>query len=770
MILQLEVQKIYYPEYVLKTPGYMEFTAKVVKGYKDGDKVIDIFGKDELFVHGNMQFGVASLDHIYVECTPRFTKTKYDLHIENILGFVSATQLKDFDVLTKISRVGDASAKKIIQASYDYFHESIFVVLMESGIDIDYLVSDLFKHCFEGSKPLIRMSNTNIIKTNLIEYIKDHTEEIYGRFYPELLTRSGLKRSDMNILTKQYGLSFWLRMKMDPYQCLEHIPLAFAAVDNFARKYLGIKKDDERRFSGAFRSVLQEDEIRNKNVYTDKDILIEKTTKYINRKSQKLIPQSRILERINKEIAISSIKTRKIGDKTGVYTTKNYNLENEVIVNINKRLKKSYNNSKKLCDTYVEEFQKDSGITLNSEQIQAIYMTMDHNLSVLTGSPGTGKSLTIKAISYVYKKITNRYVTLAAPTGKAARRMEEVVKDSAHTLHRLFGIDDNNTKDNSQLRQIDTGLFIIDESSMVDLDMLNIILNNSSIDTKILFVGDYNQLPSIGKGLILQDLIDSHLVPTIELQSIYRQKTGNNIIVNSKHLNEGGVIGKDIKSDTDLSGDFFVFHINDEKRVLDTLEREVKRYLKLGKSIEDIQVLTPRKSGILGSINVNKFLQNIINPKTTSGIEISDYQQMHVGDKIVQIKNNYRVNVMNGETGIYNGYKTQDKDGTKVRYYMFNFNGKEIEYEEKELEEISLAYAITVHKSQGSEFDVCFFVGIDETLTGKNLLYTAITRAKEKMYLLGDMNKLNKMIQKNNKIVRNSAIIYGLNQLTKEAA
>lgn len=768
--IQITVEKVYYPEYIKREPGYMEFSAKIEKNYEKGKELIEIFGKDTLYVKGNVDFGLVSGDTVFAEVSPIFNSDKYDLRLEQQLGFISATEQKDYKSLREIKGIGDVYAKKIIAASYDYYHDSIFVSLLRSDEDMEESLRGFIETCFMGKDKKHSIPGPIQFEGVLKAYIEENRDILMQNFYPELLTRVGMKRKDLDTIIKTYNKTAYLTLKSNPYEVLNVVPLAFAPVDNFAKRYLNMGPTDERRIGGAFRSVLKEDELRNKNIYTERETLISKTQKYLKRRTDVEIKPELVIDKMNKEMALSSIATRNIDDKTVVYLNDNYKLEEDVIYETRNRISKSYRDHTKDAERCLKDFENEFNIKLNKEQKNSVINMLNNNISILTGGPGTGKSLTIKAMNYVFRKITNRYVSLAAPTGKAARRMEEMTGVPAHTLHRLYGIDESSIKDKNKLRFVETGLLIIDESSMIDLDMLHIILNKTSKETRIVLVGDYDQLPSIGKGLVLRDLIKSEVVPTTFLTEVYRQSLGNNIIVNSQAVNKGGKIGRDVKSDMDISGDFFVFHINDDINVLDKLKTEINRYLKAGKNISEIQVLTPRKSGLLGSININRFLQNVINPKTSAGIEISDYQRMRVGDKIVQIKNNYRIGVMNGETGIYKGFNEVNHNGIKTRTYIMEFNGEKIEYEEGELQELSLAYAITVHKAQGSEFDVCFFLGTDDILTSKNLLYTAITRAKEKMYLMGDMNKLNDMINKNAEIVRNSAIAFELKRIVNKAA
>lgn len=768
--VQFEVERVYYPDVIERNPGYMEFTAKIQKNYESGGELIQIFGKDTLYVKGNVDFGLVSGDTIFAEVSPIFQSDKYDLRLEKQLGFISATENKDLETLKEIGGVGQKIAEKIIEASYEYFHDSVFVSILKADEDIEESLTSFFEAFFIDDNKKYTIPKPAKILCNFINYVEEHREELMCLYYPELLTRVGMKRSDLDTIIKTYNKTAYLTLRTNPYEVLNVVPLSFVPIDNFAHRYLNIDPLDERRIGGAFRSVLKEDELRNKNIYTEEEMLLTKTTKYLKRKSKVEVAPELIIDKMEKEKALASIKTREIDNKTVVYLQDNYKLEEQVIFNTKNRVSMGYRDHTRDVEKALCDFQETFNINLNREQKESVVNALNSNISILTGGPGTGKSLTIKAINYVFKKITNRYVTLAAPTGKAARRMEEMTGESAHTLHRLYGIDKNGMEDKEKLRYVDTGLLIIDESSMIDLDMLYVILSRTAPSTRIVLAGDYDQLPSIGKGLVLRDLIDSKVIPTSFLKEVYRQSFGNNIIKNSQAINAGGKIGKEIIGDKDISGDFFVFHINNEMKVLDTLQKEFVRYLKVGKSVADIQVLTPRKSGILGSINVNRFLQSVINPKPGPGIEISDYQRMHVGDKVVQIKNNYRIGIMNGETGIYKGFVEDDVNGAKTTRHILEFNGEDIAYEVKELQELSLAYAITVHKSQGSEFDVCFFVGTDEILTSKNLLYTAVTRAKEKMYLMGDMNKLNEMIEKNSEIKRNSAIAYELRRLVVDMA
>lgn len=369
---------------------------------------------------------------------------------------------------------------------------------------------------------------------------------------------------------------------------------------------------------------------------------------------------------------------------------------------------------------------------------------------------GTGKSTIIKCIIDIVEELNKDYV-LCAPTGRAAKRITETTNKEAKTLHRLLEITKVNDNDldtflDIEVRMIESDFIIVDEASMIDTMMMNNLLKAITDNTKIIFVGDVDQLPSVGPGNVLKDIIDSNVVKTIYLSKIYRQSTKSDIVLNAHKVNNGNY--PEFKNtDTDC---FFIntTSIEDTKTEIESLlSYRLETFADIDK-LKDLQILTPMKKTELGAIELNKMAQEILNPKSSKKREKeSSFRTFRVGDKVMQIINNYdkRTTIDGiGFEGVYNGDIGYiiDIDFEENEVLVKFEDSKIVSYEFDELEQLEHAYAVTVHKSQGSEFDYVIlplFIGYKKLFT-RNLLYTAITRAKKMLIIVGSKRVMNFMV------------------------
>ena len=411
---------------------------------------------------------------------------------------------------------------------------------------------------------------------------------------------------------------------------------------------------------------------------------------------------------------------------------------------------------KKAFKKQINDVSEKNSIVLSQEQEDAIKTCLNSNISIITGGPGTGKTTIIKCIIDILEDEEKKYI-LAAPTGRAVKRITETTGKEAKTLHRLLEITKVDDKDidkmiNVDVKIIDADVLIIDEASMIDTIMLNNLIRALKKNTKLILVGDVNQLPSVGPGTVLKDIIESNVVPTIYLNTIYRQSSKSDIILNAHKLNSGECIEFKNK-DTDM----FFIKANDTNSVIAEISSLVSYRLESFAEldiIKDLQVLCPTKKTELGVVSLNKTLQEILNKKSNSKKEKAFGDRIfRVGDKVMQIVNNYDKKFsINGEffEGIYNGdigyIKDIDFDFEKI---IITFDEtKEVEYDFDEVDELEHAYAVTVHKSQGSEFDYVILpilVGYKKLFT-RNLLYTAMTRAKKMLIIVGNKQVIDYMV------------------------
>ena len=447
--------------------------------------------------------------------------------------------------------------------------------------------------------------------------------------------------------------------------------------------------------------------------------------------------------------------------------------EKLIALNKTKNIKKIKNFKVEL-----EKAESKQDIILSEEQKEAVSAVNDNNVCIITGGPGTGKTTIIKTIIDIYKERKMK-VVLCAPTGRAAKRMQEQSGEEATTIHRLLEIRKlDDTEDylsvDYPITPIDADVVIIDEVSMVDMFLMNHILKATYLGTKLILVGDINQLPSVGPGNVLQDIIESERITTIELNKIFRQAAKSKIITNAHRVNNGeSFIGVEEKDKID---DFFYINeSNQDKMLYQVLSLSKDRLKNYGdyEFFKNIQVLTPTKKGKMGTKELNRSLQDALNPKVDEIME-KTYGEIifREGDRIMQIKNNYDIYWEKGSrndlrtyesgTGVFNGEIGRIiKIDSNERQMQVEFDdGKVTWYAFSELEQLEHAYAITIHKAQGSEFDVVILVvpPSSNMLLTRNLLYTGITRAKKLLIVIGNKNLVEFMINNCDTKKRNTGL------------
>ena len=547
----------------------------------------------------------------------------------------------------------------------------------------------------------------------------------------------------------------------------------FKKIDQMALE-IGIASNDEKRIESAITYSLAIAS-NNGNTCVEKQNLI----KYV----QALLgtTTSEIETALINLKARAKIEIENVEEIEWVYLNSFYVCERNIaqrisILNKSKNIKKIKDFDKKF-----KEEEKHIDITLSEKQKEAIKAVNDNNVCVITGGPGTGKTTIIKFIIELYKK-ENKKVVLCAPTGRAAKRMSETTGEEATTIHRLLCLGKveeslGMERVDYAIEPIDTDVLIIDEMSMVDVFLMNYILKGLYMGTKLVLVGDVNQLPSVGPGNVLKDIINSETVETIELNEIFRQAAKSQIITNAHKVNNGEnfleVPKEELKEK--LQDFYFLNEPTQNKMLEDVISLCTGRLKKFGNYdfFRDIQVLTPTKKGKLGTKELNIELQNALNPSLNEKNNIKEIpQKKHgdrvflEGDRVMQVKNNYDIywekNHKEDGTGIFNGELGTIKkidDVTKQIEIKFD-DEKTAWYEYSELEQLEHSYSITIHKSQGSEFDVvimCLPQAAPMLLT-RNLLYTGITRAKKLLIVLGTKKVLEYMIQNTETKKRNTRL------------
>ncbi len=540
-------------------------------------------------------------------------------------------------------------------------------------------------------------------------------------------------------------------VKKNPYSLLMFVKtLDFKQVDEIAMKLGVLPVSEDRIESGIIYSLNSATEFGH--TCLKENILIDYAKKVLN------VSESDIQNGIIR-LELKEKLYRQTVEEDEYIFRKSYYLAEENIANYIALKSKSKNKLTEDYSKYIEKIDKEDNINLSKEQKDAIVAALSNDITIITGGPGTGKTTIIKCIIQILEDINKKYV-LCAPTGRAAKRITETTKREAKTIHRLLEITKLDNEDidmlyNIDIKTLEEEVVIVDEASMIDTIMMNNLIKAFNKNTKVIFVGDVDQLPSVGPGNVLKDIISSNTVNTVYLKQIYRQSAQSDIILNAHKVNEGKY--PEFKNnDTDM---YFI----PTRSIEDTISEisslvsyRLETYAKFDK-LKDLQILTPMKKTSLGTIQLNTMLQEVLNPQSISKDEKSIGERIfRVGDKVMQIQNNYdkRFDVK-GEAkqnieGVYNGdigYINKIDNENKELTVIFD-DIREISYDFDELDQLEHAYATTIHKSQGSEFNYVIlplYTGYPKLFT-RNLLYTAMTRAKKMLIIVGSNKIINYMV------------------------
>ncbi len=533
-----------------------------------------------------------------------------------------------------------------------------------------------------------------------------------------------------------------------PYQMIADVRgIGFKIADHIAGQ-IGFETNSPGRILAGIHYSLAECYNRG-NTYMVEDQLINKSAKLLG------VSANEVEDLIGELIFSGEVKQELIDDKNVYYPLKLYEAEDNTALSMARISQCTYDLAEVDLLAQISHYEKEMNITLDDLQKEAIEAAVNNGVVVITGGPGTGKTTIINGIVRIFEALGLETV-LAAPTGRAAKRMKETTGFEAKTIHRLLDYEYSSDADfasflRDEANPLEVDAIIIDESSMIDILLMDSLLMAISPGTRLILVGDADQLPSVGPGDVLKDIIESRVVKVLSLKRIYRQSEDSLISVNAHAINEGRYPSINNQSD------FLFLNKNDSDKLLrDILDLVADRLPKARgfSDIQDIQVISPMKKGTVGVINLNKSLQAVLNPPSPQknqrefGAEI-----FREGDKVMQIKNNYRLKwaddaetgegVYNGDIGILTAINAREKTFT-----IFFNDGKEVHYDFDQMEEITHAYAMTVHKSQGSEFPVVIMpiVGGPPMFLNRKLLYTSVTRAKKLLILMGNAAVFARMI------------------------
>ncbi len=643
----------------------------------------------------------------------------------------SETEIEKYLASGMLPHIGKATAKKIVQ---------------RFGAD----ALDIIEHDYEK---LIEISGITPKKAD--EIYKKYTELMGMREVIIFFQKFSISTSCAVRAYQVFGTNTVETIKNNPYIMAEKIDgVAFNTADEMAIS-LGFNKNSFERISCGIKFLLKQMSYLNGHTYIPRSALASQCATVLE------IESGSAENVIADLIASGELVQVNMGEYDAIYLDVLYEAEKRVAEKLLDMSQLVFDVDNDKITEMIEAVEQKNGILLAEAQLDAVKSVFENSAMVITGGPGTGKTTIIRTIIEVMEKSGKR-VMLTAPTGRAAKRMSEVCSMDAKTIHRLLEItpgenEVGNKFARNENNKLDCDVLIVDEMSMVDILLMDSLLKALSRGSRIVMVGDSDQLPSVGAGNVLKDIIESDSLTCIKLTEIFRQARESMIVVNAHRINHG-----EMPLLNDADNDFFLVLRDDPLAIPETIADLCARRLprKYGFSgISQIQVLTPTRKSIIGVTNLNAILQDKLNPSSPERTEyVTNRCVFRVGDKVMQIKNNYQLEwerldgaergmgVFNGDVGFISSINKTKQKMTVI------FDDKEVIYDFMILDELELAYAATVHKSQGSEFDA-IIMPMCEThrlLMTRNLLYTAITRAKKLVVLVGDEETIKAYVDNDN--------------------
>ena len=640
---------------------------------------------------------------------------KYGLQF-NVSSFEINIPTKEEELVVFLSSdlfpIGEKTAKKIV----DLFHEDTINKILEN------------KNCLE-SIPRLGEKKIDKIYNTLLDY--QSTSNIVLE-----LTKLGFDMKDSLSFLNKYSNKILDTVNNNVYDLIDSDEISFTKIDEIALG-MGINEDDDRRVKALIIYIMKELCFNNGDTYLFFEDISNSLSNYVNITSEKL-----------DYLMIKLIKDRKI-----------------IVVDKRYYLKKFYDAERYICERlcflndmsitsnvsiskYIDNIEKNNKIKYDDLQNKAIYSGVNNNITIITGGPGTGKTTIIKAIVNIIiheKRLKESDIALLAPTGRASKKLMETTGISASTIHKYLGWDkDSNTFATDEYSPRSEKYIIVDEVSMIDTLLMEALLKGIKRDSKLILVGDYYQLPSVSEGQILKDIIDSDCLPVIRLNQIYRQTEGSYILNLAYDIKE-----KNISEDLFIKKEDYLFISSDNDNTISYIKEVVKKAIKKGYTDKEVQVLAPMYKSLNGIDNLNIMLQELFNPKSDKKKEIKLRDvTFREYDKVLQLVNDPDNNVYNGDIGYIEDIIISN-DKKIVNQININYDGNIVEYTPDKFINFRHGYAISIHKAQGSEFDMVIMpiTNSFKRMLYNKLIYTGVTRAKKSLVVVGDSN----------------AFIYGIN-------
>ncbi len=658
---------------------------------------------------GNL-LDVAEGDFLHVEgeefMHPRFGKQLKVQQYQVILPDDSEGMIKYLSS-GRIPGIGKVTAERIVKK----FGHSVFEIL---------------------EKEPERLKEVKGVKKKIIEEIKKNSQA--NQTIRELTVRlspHGIGRETIVKIYKTFGDSVIDLLEVNPYILIDQVRgVGFRIADTIGRGF-GLEKDDRHRIKAGIDYYLEQIEQQDGDLYIEEEQLVTKASKLLD------VPAATIETMVTDMVQGGQLICEDVPPRVLV-NLKNYHIEKAAA---RKLAGLSQGGSLFKQESIPVDFSvisKRIAVELTPEQSEAVVSAVNNPLTVITGGPGTGKTTIIRAIIEALK-LSDKKVSVAAPTGRAAKRIDEATHYQASTIHRMLKIDPETRQFvYNEKKPLEADAIIVDEFSMVDTYLFYSLLKAVSQQSRLIIIGDKDQLPSVGPGNVLRDIINSGYFNVISLSRNFRQEKDSLIISNAYHINNGEELEFKAYSE-DL--DFVLVKVDNEEMARDKVLRIIEYYKNdISYNSPDFQVLVPMYRGEAGIDSLNRRVQEQFNP--SKQFTVNNKYTYKIGDKVMQLRNNYEKEIFNGEQGIITSYKPANKS------LCIDFDGNIKEYNAEELEEITLSYAMSVHKSQGSEYHMLILVLLPShaIMLNRELFYTAATRARKKLFLVSDLYTIRRAI------------------------